>query len=151
MTPERHKKETKFSESVIFVLYRDGKVLLERRPTNDTGYPGLLIVPGGKCENDETPRETLKREMEEELGLTERGRIRFLGSFKHKSLNGHKYFSMAYLITDFKGEIQNIEPEKGVHIWLPIEEALREARLGATKYVLFIARKKLNEVEPSRD
>lgn len=152
MSPERHrKKEIPTQECVVFALHRDGKFLLERRPPNDNEFSGLLIVPGGKCEGDETPRETLKREVDEELGLTGVFQAQYLGSYGNKSSNGNKYFSMAYLVTGFRGEISNLEPEKGVHVWLPYDEAKREIRLAATKYVLFLANRKLNEVRPQRD
>lgn len=49
-------------------LIRDGKVALIRKARG--GYTGLLDIPGGGIEHDETPVEALKRELMEEAGVT---------------------------------------------------------------------------------
>lgn len=46
----------------------DGRVLLAQRPEGKT-LAGLWEFPGGKVEPDETPEETLVRELREELGI----------------------------------------------------------------------------------
>lgn len=150
MPRERLSRKEKIppQEGVIFLLFRDGLVLMERRSLDDPRYPGQLLVPGGKSENDETPRETIKREIEEELGLDGVFRARFLGSYAFTDSTGQKYLPIAYLITDFKGEIINREPAKSTHVWLSIDEAWRQAEQASTRYVLLLAKMKLNEVRP---
>ena len=49
-------------------LIRDGKIALIRKARG--GYTGLLDIPGGGIEHDETPVEALKRELMEEAGVT---------------------------------------------------------------------------------
>jgi A/G-specific adenine glycosylase len=63
------------------VLERDGKVLIGRRPEGEL-LGGLWEFPGGKCENDETLEDCLRREWREEMGV----KISIggsLGSFSH--------------------------------------------------------------------
>ena len=56
---------------VVAGLIRDdqGRYLITRRRTG-THLEGLWEFPGGKQERDETPEESLRRELQEELGAT---------------------------------------------------------------------------------
>lgn len=49
-------------------LIRDGKIALIKKARG--GYKGLLDIPGGGIEHNETPVEALKRELMEEAGVT---------------------------------------------------------------------------------
>ncbi len=65
------------------VIERDGRVLIARRRLGDR-FGGVWEFPGGKLEPDETPEEGLRREIDEELGMTiEVGPP--LGSFSYNS------------------------------------------------------------------
>jgi mutator protein MutT len=50
------------------LLVRDGRILLVKRALHKT-FPGLWDVPGGHCEEDETPEAAMVRELQEELGI----------------------------------------------------------------------------------
>jgi len=51
------------------LLVRGRQILLAKRSEDRTFYPGVWDVIGGHCEGDETPAETLVRELEEEIGV----------------------------------------------------------------------------------
>jgi 8-oxo-dGTP diphosphatase len=53
---------------VAAVIWRDGRVLLGRRP-DDKRHGGLWEFPGGKIQRDETNLDAVRRELTEELRL----------------------------------------------------------------------------------
>ena len=53
----------------IALIWRDGKILIQRRLANADHLPNLWEFPGGKIEEGETPREAAIREAREELGI----------------------------------------------------------------------------------
>jgi len=58
------------THAAVGVIQRsDGMVLLDERPKGKP-WAGYWEFPGGKVELDETPAEALKRELQEELGIT---------------------------------------------------------------------------------
>ncbi len=50
------------------LIWKNGRVLVSRRPAG-SHLEGLWEFPGGKQEQDETLKDCLEREVEEELGL----------------------------------------------------------------------------------
>lgn len=59
---------SKAGECAIGVIERDGKVLLMKR-AEDQSSGGRWNFPGGKIEENESPREAALREVREETGL----------------------------------------------------------------------------------
>jgi 8-oxo-dGTP diphosphatase len=58
------------TEAAVGIIQRDnGMVLLGERPTGKP-WEGYWEFPGGKVEPNETPAQALKRELQEELGIT---------------------------------------------------------------------------------
>lgn len=53
----------------VGILLRDGKMLVAERP-HDKPYGGYWEFPGGKIEKNESSLDALKRELQEELGIT---------------------------------------------------------------------------------
>lgn len=56
--------------SLIFVNSRRQVLLLLRDDKPEIKYPGMWDIPGGQLEENETPAQCIKREMDEELGLS---------------------------------------------------------------------------------
>jgi len=85
------------------VIWRDGRVLLARRPENGL-LGGLWEFPGGKLETGESLESCLEREIREELGV----RIRVvepLGIFKHA------YTHFKVTLHAFRSDLLEGEPE----------------------------------------
>ncbi|RKU19102.1 hypothetical protein C6500_11765 [Candidatus Poribacteria bacterium] len=104
------------------ILFRNGKILLGKRDKHRASYPNVWDMIGGHCEIAETPKQTLIRELEEEIGVTPI-------QFEHMSTlfdsnNDHTYH--VFVVTDWKGEPECLQPEEHSRIgWFRINEALK--------------------------
>ena len=90
---------------VAALIVKDGKVLVCQRTRHQT-MPLKWEFPGGKIEEGEQPRDALRRELDEELGITatigdEVARIR------HEYPNGGMVELRFYVVREHKGEIEN--------------------------------------------
>lgn len=116
---------------VTFLFVRDGCVLLEKCPKKrDVLGVGEWFVPGGKVEPNESLRDTVAREVREELGievihakplpLIEGSRVQlFEGS--EPSL----FLMRPFVVTDYEGSIPQVTVDGGLPLrWVPIAEAL---------------------------
>jgi 8-oxo-dGTP diphosphatase len=90
---------------VAAVIVQDGKILVCQRTRHQT-MPMKWEFPGGKIEEGEQPRDALRRELEEELGIDatigdEIARI------KHEYKGGSSVELRFYLVQEFRREIEN--------------------------------------------
>ncbi len=90
---------------VAALIVKDGKILVCQRTKHQT-MPLKWEFPGGKIEDGEQPREALRRELEEELGIDatigdEVSRIR------HEYKSGNSVELRFFAVHDFRGELQN--------------------------------------------
>ena len=90
---------------VAALIVQDGKVLVCQRTRHQT-MPMKWEFPGGKIEEGEQPRDALRRELEEELGIAanigdEVARIR------HDYSGGGSVELRFYVVRSYQGEIQN--------------------------------------------
>ncbi len=90
---------------VAAFIVRQGKVLICQR-TKYQPLPLKWEFPGGKIERGEQPREALRRELEEELGIDARigdevARIR------HSYKRGGAVELRFYVVREYRGEIEN--------------------------------------------
>jgi 8-oxo-dGTP diphosphatase len=68
---------------VAFALIsREGRLFLQRRDPAGAVLPGVWEFPGGKMEPGESPIETLRRELREEVGI-EAAEVRALPVLEH--------------------------------------------------------------------
>ena len=90
---------------VAALIEKDGKLLICQRTRHQT-MPLKWEFPGGKIEDGEQPRDALRRELEEELGITatigdELARI------QHEYPNGSMVELRFYIVRQYQREIEN--------------------------------------------
>ncbi|PYX75445.1 MAG: NUDIX hydrolase [Acidobacteria bacterium] len=90
---------------VAALIMRDGKLLVCQRTRHQT-MPLKWEFPGGKIEEGEQPRDALRRELDEELGIQatigdELARI------QHEYPNGGKVELRFFIVHDYNGELEN--------------------------------------------
>lgn len=109
----------KIHECVSFLLIDPNKqVLLEKRAVTKASDPGLVAIPGGHMEADETQQQTLVREIEEELGVQ-------VTSGQHLCSLYHPTSELQllhyYVVTQWQGTISAYEADSV--FWSSIEAA----------------------------
>jgi len=127
-------------EGVIFLIHHDGKVLLERRNNPDKVYYGYTIIPAGKVKKEENESfiDAVRREIKEECDITP-GELINLDTFLQISISNHFYRTTAFLVTDYKGRVRNVEG-KSEHIWVNINKASEMLPFADSKHVINLAK-----------
>lgn len=90
---------------VAALIVQDGKLLVCQRTRHQT-MPLKWEFPGGKIEEGEQPRDALRRELDEELGIQatigdELARI------QHEYPNGGMVELRFYVVHEYRGELEN--------------------------------------------
>ena len=90
---------------VAGLIVRDGKLLVCQRTRHQT-MPLKWEFPGGKIEEREQPRDALRRELEEELGI-----LATIGDevkrIQHEYPNGGMVELRFFVVREYKKEIEN--------------------------------------------
>jgi 8-oxo-dGTP diphosphatase len=90
---------------VAALIWRDGSVLVCQRTRHQT-MPLKWEFPGGKIEEGEQPRDALRRELEEELGINA-----VIGDevsrFRHDYPSGNSVELRFYDVREYSGEMEN--------------------------------------------
>jgi 8-oxo-dGTP diphosphatase len=90
---------------VAALIMKDGKVLVCQRTRHQT-MPLKWEFPGGKIEEGEQPRDALRRELDEELGIDARIGEE-VARIHHKYKNGGAVELRFYAVHQYRGEIEN--------------------------------------------
>jgi len=99
---------------VSFIVYKDGKILVEKRKSDEINDPGKVVLPSGHVESGESQELACKRELKEELGLT-CDKFRFIIRLYHRAEAEDQtiYF---YSCEGYTGEVRKTEAEE--IIWI---------------------------------
>jgi 8-oxo-dGTP diphosphatase len=90
---------------VAALILRDAQVLVCQRTRHQT-MPLKWEFPGGKIELGEQPRDALRRELEEELGIAARIGDE-VARLKHVYKSGHAVELRFFLVREYEGELEN--------------------------------------------
>lgn len=96
---------------VYDILIKNDKILLIKKGNGP--YKGLLDLPGGTIEFDESPKEALKRELVEEVGiklteydLIDSDSVSFTWEYNNDLFKVH-HIGIFYKIISYSGEVNN--------------------------------------------
>ncbi|WP_353132556.1 NUDIX domain-containing protein [Limnohabitans sp.] len=103
--------------AVGVLVLDDGSFLLTSRPTGKA-YAGYWEFPGGKLEADETVEEALRRELQEEIGIT----IHDCTLWKIERIDyPHALVQLNFCkVTQWTGELQMLESQSFAWQQLPV-------------------------------
>ena len=121
-------EDVKFGARAVGVLKKNNRILFQKRKQDE-----FWALPGGAIGVTERGRDVVRRELEEEIGLTnvrvERPLWFVEYFFKFDGLNQHQYIIGYLLDIDDdnevieKDEIEGIEEGKNIiYKWIPVEE-----------------------------
>ncbi len=100
-------------------IWREGKLLIIKRAPDDDYYPGFWDVPGGSLHAGETVDQGLRRETEEEAGLS-LSRIRPLTTWSHGE--GEMFeIGLSFLATS-ETDIVTLSEEHTEAVWMAPEQ-----------------------------
>ena len=91
----------------VGALVRDGRVLLAHRHPSRSAYPDCWDLVGGHVEPGESPREAVRRELLEELGVRVHDPVPIPFTNTDPALAVH-----AFLVTRWDGEPVNTAPDE---------------------------------------
>ena len=96
------------AECVGFMLVRGDRVLVEKRKSSKSIYPGAIAIPGGWIEAGETPEKAAIREIKEELNVVPCS-VHFVCTLMFMATTLHRIHYFA--IDEWSGSLENNEAE----------------------------------------
>lgn len=94
------------TKQVVAALIARGEDILCCQRTKYQALPLKWEFPGGKIEPGEQPRQALRRELEEELGI-QATVGREIAQLEHIYHNGNSVHLQFFLVDQFEGDLQN--------------------------------------------
>jgi len=101
------------SDCVSGIIISRGRVLVEKRRTDDAADPGLVAIPGGHVEAGESVENAIIREMREELGISVK-KTRFIGEESWVASDGERQRIHYFIIEEWEGKLS---PQEAMSIF----------------------------------
>ena len=121
----------------IFVITKDGKIILEQRAKKTSITPNEIDLCSGHRDNKEKGKETAFRELKEELGIRKK-RILKLKKIKKEIpliFKGERKFYIQFYMTILKKQKLNLQKsEVNSVLEVPLQEGFEMIRQGKTKF-----------------
>jgi len=99
------------ADCVDGILVRRKKFLVEKRRDDDDANPGLIEIPGGHVNPDETLEDALRREMKEELGIDVE-KAKLVQKSLYTASNGERQKIHYFHLEKWNGRIRSTEAER---------------------------------------
>jgi 8-oxo-dGTP diphosphatase len=111
--------KTEMKRYAAAVLVDGKKVLLARRTSTRSNYPGIWDFVGGHCKGGETFEKALQRELQEEIGVKPRETVLLMVVDESPD-----FILNLFLVTKWDGEVSNKDEREHERIeWLTLDEA----------------------------
>jgi len=106
--------------TVTAICIRDNKLLVLKR--NENPYKGAWDLPGGYMNEGETPEETIRRELKEELNVSNI-KLTYLRDIPSEAVWKDKWFAILakFYLVEFEGEIK-LNEENAEYSWIPLAQ-----------------------------
>ncbi len=128
-----------FLEAVVFIFYKDGKILAEIRPK---GSGTEVFIPNGAveqkdAENDDYLINAMKREISEEFqNKVTATKYEYLTSYKVDEIKTNFH---AFLVTDWKGDLPAFTVEDGKKFadlkWIRLSDYMKHFKLSSAIHI----------------
>ena len=105
-------------------LERGGKFLIIKRRPDEVAFPGKWEFVGGKLENGEGIKASLKREAKEETGLMLDGEPIFVGEYEFTRRDGHHVVGLRFVARAMEGDVI-LSEEHMEYAWITKDEAAK--------------------------
>ncbi|KKQ52795.1 MAG: ADP-ribose pyrophosphatase [Parcubacteria group bacterium GW2011_GWD2_38_11] len=106
----------KFGVAVKGIINKDGKILVLKRAAHDDHKPGVWETVGGSMDENESPQETLKREVMEEAGIVVEI-IEPFNVFSFKKDNGEFKIGITFICKYVSGQVE-LSEEHSEYKWI---------------------------------
>jgi 8-oxo-dGTP diphosphatase len=80
------------SKNEVLLLLRDNKP--------DIPFPNMWDIPGGKIEDNETPEQTVRREIKEEMEIDDLGKIKLFNIFTSENITDYVFWKKINLMPE---------------------------------------------------
>lgn len=121
---EIHKKGLYHREVALILMNYEGEILLQKRASAKEVQPNKWAWHGGHVLPDETDREGIIREAEEELGVTlQKTELNILIQTKRDKVPNRQFTTVFFSICNLSAEQFTIQKEELSEVkWFPYEE-----------------------------